>query len=215
LPYGSCTGNQNERTYRPSRFGAGIALHLAIPAYFLWLQGALLPPLTGSSRDEVATAIGRTSLQFPIIYIVAVVAMTLATRALEPTLRQARERHEARDPRTGAQQSKQSVGAALRAATSLGNGRPLLLANQQLEAAPCRTTPTRPRSPRSKRSYFLCAKLAAIASPISALKAVGSTSSPSRMSIARRVPPPKPALKSFFGSSSAAPRAKVSFTFSR
>lgn len=121
---------------RPSRFVAGIALHLAIPAYLLWLGIALLPLLTGSSSDELATAMGRASLQFLIIYIVAVVALTLATRALEPTLRQARERREARDPRTGALQSKQRVASALRTAISLGNGRPLLLAAQRLEAAP-------------------------------------------------------------------------------
>jgi membrane protein implicated in regulation of membrane protease activity len=121
---------------RPSRFIAGIALHLAIPAYFIWLGVALLPQLTGSSRDQLATAIGRTSLQFLIIYIIVVIALTLATRALEPTLREARERREARDPRTGAQQSKQRVGAALRAAASLGNGRSLLLAIQRLDAVP-------------------------------------------------------------------------------
>lgn len=121
---------------RPSRFVAGIALHLAIPAYLLWLGIALVPQLTGSSRDELATTMGRASLQFLVIYIVAVAAMTLATRALEPTLRQARERREARDPRTGSLQSKQRVASALRTAGSLGNGRPLLLATQRLEAAP-------------------------------------------------------------------------------
>src|SRR4051794_32853009 len=99
---------------RPSRFVAGIALHLAIPAYLLWLAVALFPSLPGPSRDELAPAAGRASLQFLVLYAVMIVALMLATRALEPTLRQARERREARDPRTGARQSRARVASALR-----------------------------------------------------------------------------------------------------
>jgi hypothetical protein len=121
---------------RPSRFVAGIALHLAIPAYLVWLAIALLPELTGGSRDQFAATAGRASVQFLIVYLVAVVALTLATRALEPTLRQVRERREARDPRTGPQQSKQRLAAALRTAASLGGSGPLARATERLEAAP-------------------------------------------------------------------------------
>src|SRR3954451_19763465 len=54
----------------------------------------------------------------------------------------------------------------------------------------------------------------ATAARTSALKASPSTSSPSRMSIARLVPPSRLALNSCLGSASAAPRAKVSLTLS-
>ena len=56
------------------------------------------------------------------------------------------------------------------------------------------------------------AEFAATAPRIKALKAVTLSLSPSRMSIARRVLPSRLELNSFLGSSSEAPRAKVSFT---
>ena len=68
--------------------------------------------------------------------------------------------------------------------------------------------------PWSDQGLVLCARLTATASRISALNAAASTSSPSAMSIARRVPPPSPELNRPAGSSSAAPRAKVSLTLS-
>src|SRR5690606_36955642 len=60
--------------------------------------------------------------------------------------------------------------------------------------------------------FFFGALLKFTAAFTSALKARASTVSPSRRSIARRVPPSRPALKSFAGSGRLAPRAKVSFT---
>jgi len=64
------------------------------------------------------------------------------------------------------------------------------------------------------RTGFAVWPLCATAAFTRALNARASTVSPSWMSIARCVPPSKPALKSPAGSSSAAPLAKVSFTLS-
>src|SRR3546814_8917288 len=57
-----------------------------------------------------------------------------------------------------------------------------------------------------------CALPIATAARTSCLNAASLISSPSCRSIARRVFPSRLALKSFFGSSTEAPRAKVSFT---
>src|SRR3954469_23434434 len=80
---------------------------------------------------------------------------------------------------------------------------------------------TKPLSRTPSAAYlFLAARsaraaeLAATAARISSLKAASSIFSSSRMSIARRVFPPRLELKSFFGSSMEAPRKKVSFTTS-
>src|ERR1700733_1239276 len=60
--------------------------------------------------------------------------------------------------------------------------------------------------------WTVAAELAATAARMSCLKAVSLILSPSRKSMARRVPPSRLELKSRFGSSREAPRAKVSFT---
>jgi hypothetical protein len=123
---------------RPSRFVAGIALHLAIPAYLLWLAVALFPYLTGSDRDQLAAALGRASLQFLILYTVVVVALALATRAMEPALRVVRERREARDPRAAAGASKARVAAVLGSGGSLGHSQAVHAALERLQSAPWR-----------------------------------------------------------------------------
>jgi hypothetical protein len=125
---------------RPSRFVAGIALHLAIPAYLLWLAIGLFPYLTAPApdRDDLAAAAGRTSVQFLVLYAVLIVALMLATRALEPSLRQARERRESRDPRAAAGQSRARLAAAIGSAASLGDGRALHSAIERLGSAPWR-----------------------------------------------------------------------------
>jgi hypothetical protein len=131
------TGNLPQRI-RPSRFVAGIALHFAVPAYLIWLAVALIPSLGSGDRDELAAAAGRVSLQFLLFYAVFIVAITLATRALEPALRQARERREARDPLAVGRQSKAQVSSALRTAETIGSGQALHRAVQRLRSAPWR-----------------------------------------------------------------------------
>ena len=80
----------------------------------------------------------------------------------------------------------------------------------------CRANPT--FIAESRAYFFLAARcaraaaLAATAARMSCLKATTLIFSPSRMSIARRTFPSRLELKSFFGSSMEAPRAKVSFT---
>src|ERR1700685_279127 len=70
-----------------------------------------------------------------------------------------------------------------------------------------------------RRAYFFlaarwarAAEFAATAARISCLKAASLIFSLSRKSIARRTFPSRLELKSFFGSSTEAPRAKVNFT---
>jgi hypothetical protein len=123
---------------RPSRFVAGIALHFAVPAYLIWLAIALIPSLGSGDRDQLAAAAGRASLQFLLFYAVFLVAVSLATRALEPAMRQARERREARDPLAAGRRSKAQVSSALRTAATLGGGKPLHDAIEQLRSAPWR-----------------------------------------------------------------------------
>jgi len=113
-------------------------LHLAVPAYLLWLAVALVPALTAPrlDYDRLAGTLGRASLQFLIVYTVGLIALTLATRAVEPALRAARERRAARDPRAPVLQSKMRVASALRVAASLGDNPALRSAIERLEAAP-------------------------------------------------------------------------------
>lgn len=115
-------------------------MHLAVPAYLVWLAVALVPALTAPrlDYDRLAAAAGRASLLFLIVYTVGLIALTLATRALEPALRAGRARREARDPRAGPLQSQARVAAALRTAAGIGHSRNLQAARQRLEAAPWR-----------------------------------------------------------------------------
>jgi membrane protein implicated in regulation of membrane protease activity len=123
---------------RPSRFVAGIALHFAVPAYLIWLAIALIPSLGSGDRDQLAATAGQASLQFLLFYAVFLVAITLATRALEPALRQARERREARNPLAAGRQSKAQLSSALRTAATIGNGKALHEAIERLRSAPWR-----------------------------------------------------------------------------
>jgi hypothetical protein len=125
---------------RPSRFVAGIALHLAVPAYLLWLAVALFPALTATplDYDRLAATAGRASLLFLAVYTTGLIVLTLATRALEPALRQSRRRREARDPRAGTSQSQARLAGALRAAAALGHTPGIHQAILRLQAAPWR-----------------------------------------------------------------------------
>ena len=123
---------------RPSRFVAGIALHFAVPAYLIWLAVALLPSLGSGDRDQLAVAAGRASVQFLLFYAVFLVAATLAARALEPAIRPARERREARDPLASGRQSKAQLSTALRSIATLDGGSALHEAVERLRSAPWR-----------------------------------------------------------------------------
>jgi len=121
----------------PWRFVAGILLHCAVPAFLVWLAAALLPLFAGGAApDRLAAAAGHASVVFLIAYAVLLVAAILVTRALEPALRQARARREARDPASPARESRRRVETALRAAHGLGGGARLRQATARLEAAP-------------------------------------------------------------------------------
>lgn len=122
---------------RPWRFAAGIVLHCAVPAYLVWLAVALLPFLErGGNGDQLASAAGRASMKFLILYAVFLVAVSLATRALEPALRQARQRRESRDPDRAPRQSRARLKSALSTAARLGTSAPLQKAIERLRSAP-------------------------------------------------------------------------------
>jgi len=122
---------------RPWRFVAGIVLHLAVPAYLVWLAIALLPFLArGGNGDRLASAAGQASVAFLIVYAVFLMAAALATRALEPVLRQARERRDSRDPEHAPRQSRARLKSALATAARLGTSPPLRLAVERLRSAP-------------------------------------------------------------------------------
>jgi hypothetical protein len=122
---------------RPWRFVAGIVLHFAVPAYLVWLAVALLPLLArGGNGDQLAAAAGRASLSFLIVYAVFLVAISLATRAFEPVLVQARARRLSRDPGQGPRQSQARLRSALATAAGLGTSAALRQAIERLRSAP-------------------------------------------------------------------------------